>query len=65
MDKHETSSKDRTPSPGAEKITNDHAYHLDEANTLDDRFPDPDAGKSDEERAAIVCRKAAGASVYC
>jgi hypothetical protein len=54
MDKHDSTSKDRTPSPGTEKIIDEHAHHLDEAHTFDDRFPDPDAGKSDEERALIV-----------
>jgi hypothetical protein len=54
MDKHDSTSKDRTPSPCTEKIIDEHAYHLDEAHTFGDRFPDPDAGKSDEERALIV-----------
>ena len=61
MDKH--SSKDRSPSPGNRKISDEHAHHLDEANTFDDRFPDPDAGKSDEERALIVRMPAARVSV--
>jgi hypothetical protein len=64
MGKHDSSSKDRIPSPGTEKITDDHAYHLDEANALD-RFPDPDAGKSDEERALIVRATAARVSTSC
>lgn len=54
MDKHDNNSDDRTSSPGTEKIVDDYARHLDDANTIDDRFPDPDAGKSDEERALIV-----------
>jgi hypothetical protein len=63
MDKQDNSSKDRTPSPGKEKTADEHARHLDEANTFDDRFPDPDAGKSDEERALIVSMPAARVSV--
>jgi hypothetical protein len=54
MGKHDNNSEDRTPSPATEKAIDEHAHHLDEANTLDDRFPDPDAGKTDEERALIV-----------
>jgi hypothetical protein len=53
MEKHNNSSKDRTPSPGIEKSTDDHTHHFDHANALD-MFADPDAGKSDEERALIV-----------
>jgi hypothetical protein len=58
MEKHNNSSKDRTPSPGIEKSTDDHAHHFDHANALD-MFADPDAGKSDEERARIVRSTAA------
>jgi hypothetical protein len=53
MDKHDNSSKDRTPSPDTEKIIDEHARHLDEASAFDS-LSDPDAGKSDEERALIV-----------
>jgi hypothetical protein len=63
MDKHDNSSRDRTPSPGTEKIVDDYAHHLDEANTPDDRFSDPDAGKSEEERALIVSLTAVSPSV--
>jgi hypothetical protein len=49
----DSSSKDRTPSPGTEKVIEDYAHHVDEANALDS-LSDPDAGKSDEERALIV-----------
>jgi hypothetical protein len=58
MDKHDNNSDDRTPSPGTEKIADNYAHHLDDANALD-MFADPDAGKSDEERARIVRSTAA------
>ena len=64
MEKLDNHSGDRTPSPGNEKITDSHAHHIDEANLLD-RFPDPDAGKSDEERAAIVSLTRAAATISC
>ena len=34
---------------------NEKAHAQDERNELLAKLPDPDAGKSDEERAAIVC----------
>lgn len=51
MDKHESDSDHRSPSVDAEKAQ--HAKHAEHGDGLE-RFPDPDAGKSEEEKALIV-----------
>lgn len=44
-----------SPSDGHEKGSyNDEPRHTEQVDGLD-RFPDPDAGKSEEEKALIVC----------
>jgi len=54
MEKHDSDSG-HSPSLGREKgdLEGDTQY-AERLATLD-RFPDPDEGKSDEERALIVC----------
>lgn len=51
MDKHESDSDHRSPSVDVEKAQ--HAKHAEHGDGLE-RFPDPDAGKSEEEKALIV-----------
>jgi hypothetical protein len=54
MEKHDSDSG-RSPSVGHEKTDLEgDTQHAERLATLD-RFPDPDEGKSDEERALIVC----------
>jgi hypothetical protein len=49
------SDSGHSPSIATEKGTYDgDAQHAEQVATLD-RFPDPDEGKSEEERALIVC----------
>lgn len=50
MEKHDSDSGGQSPTGDIEKLGHDATR---KENALD-KFPDPDAGKSDEERAAIV-----------
>jgi hypothetical protein len=54
MEKHDSDSG-RSPSIGHEKGAYEgDIRHAEQVATLD-RFPDPDEGKSEEEKALIVC----------
>ena len=60
MDKADITAKydsdgDRTP------IHEEHT--IDSAKHVSDTLTDPDAGKSDEERAAIVCKQSTSTSI--
>jgi len=54
MEKRDSDSG-HSPSLGNEKGAYDGDTQHAERLTMLDRFPDPDEGKSDEERALIVC----------
>lgn len=53
MEKHDSDSGHHSLE-NEKQLYGDYAQHAERPSDLD-RFPDPDAGKSEEEKALIVC----------